>query len=240
MIWIDLLFDILYPPRCMFCGELLTLTHNHLTCAACLQQLPWIQKHQCEKCGKQLAEKYSKPLCPDCSKIQHAFDKGVSCFIYEKEVMRALRYLKFKGKKYYGKHLGYYMVQRVQQEDHLNSYDMIIPVPISKKKRKIRGYNQTEILAGEIAESLQIPLDNHCLQKVKDTPSQRSLPVSVRKYNVKNIVCVHWDRKPIPESVLLVDDIYTTGNTVDACAEILKKSGVKRVDVLTLASGMNT
>ncbi len=123
------------------------------------------------------------------------------------------------------------------QKEYLKKeyYDIIIPVPISRKRLKQRGYNQSYLIAKELAKMLNIELDNRILQKTKNNSAQSVLNKIEREHNVNNVYKLFNNKNIIGKRILLVDDIYTTGSTVNECSKILKMAKVERVDVLTLA-----
>lgn len=123
------------------------------------------------------------------------------------------------------------------QKEYLKKeyYDIIIPVPISRKRLKQRGYNQSYLIAKELAKMLNIELDDRILKKIKNNSAQSVLNKIEREHNVNNVYKLFNNKNIIGKRILLVDDIYTTGSTVNECSKILKMAKVERVDVLTLA-----
>ncbi len=117
----------------------------------------------------------------------------------------------------------------------LKSYDTIIPVPISKKRRKERGYNQSELIAKEIAKNLGIEYNTDCLFKVKNIVEQSKLNKEERQKNIQGVYELHKQNRLQNKKILLIDDIYTTGSTVNECCKILKQASPKQIEVFTLA-----
>ncbi|MCI8636957.1 MAG: ComF family protein, partial [Clostridia bacterium] len=115
------------------------------------------------------------------------------------------------------------------------SYDTIIPVPISKKRRKERGYNQSELIAKEMAKNLGIEYNTDCLFKVKNIVEQSKLNKEERQKNIQGVYELHKQNKLQNKKILLIDDIYTTGSTVNECCKILKQASPKQIEVFTLA-----
>ena len=116
-----------------------------------------------------------------------------------------------------------------------SNYDIIIPVPISKKRFYQRGYNQSELLAKEIAKSTELKLENNCLYKNKDIIEQSKLNKEERIENIKNVYLIKNIKRLENKKVLLIDDIYTTGSTVNECSKVLKNSGIQKISILTIA-----
>ena len=114
-------------------------------------------------------------------------------------------------------------------------YDIIIPVPISKKRNKERGYNQSLLIAREIAKNENVKLRNNVISKVKNNTTQSKLNKEERAENVKNVYKITKNKEIIDKNILLIDDIFTTGATLNECSKMLKQAGAKKVDVLTIA-----
>jgi ComF family protein len=118
--------------------------------------------------------------------------------------------------------------------------DAVVPVPIHKSKEEARGFNQAQLIADEIAVAMDMPLWN-CITRTKVTTDQFKLDKIHRNLNVRNAFCINMLYNDVKyKNVLLVDDVYTTGSTVDECSKVLKQQGVQRVFVITAATGSNT
>ena len=119
--------------------------------------------------------------------------------------------------------------------DKLKSYDIIMPIPISKKRKKQRGYNQSALIARNLAKEFSMQYDEKVLKKIKDNIAQSSLNKEERIKNVQNVYYINKTNKIIEKKILLVDDIYTTGSTANECSKIVKKAGAKEVGIFTIA-----
>lgn len=117
----------------------------------------------------------------------------------------------------------------------LKSYDTIIPVPISKKRRQKRGYNQSELIAREIAKRAKIDYNNQCLLKTKNIIEQSKLNKEERQQNIQGAYQIVQTKKIANKKILLIDDIYTTGNTANECSKTLEQANPKKIGVLTIA-----
>lgn len=142
---------------------------------------------------------------------------------------------KFNEKPYLYKAFANFFSKYQKKYLQLDFYDIIIPVPISKKRLKQRGYNQSYLIAKELAKILNIEVDNQILQKIKNNSAQSILNKNEREHNVKNVYKLFSNKNIIGKKILLIDDIYTTGSTVNECSKILKLAKVAKIDVLTLA-----
>ena len=119
----------------------------------------------------------------------------------------------------------------------MEKYDIIIVVPVSNKRKKERGYNQSKLLAKEIAQIINVPVSDNIIKKVKDTVPQSTLNKEQRLENAKNVYRVTNIKKVLNRNILILDDIYTTGSTVNECARVLIEQGIKKdqIGVITIA-----
>jgi len=189
----------------------------------------------CEKCGKFLED--SKTLCDDCRQNPPQFEIARAVGPYEEPFRISTKVLKFMGKKYLAHKMGSMMAEKVLKEPRFGKIDLIVPVPISPNSFQVRGFNQTELLARHIGKELGVRFDNHVIFRVKDTPSQTELSKEERE---KNLLCAFEVRdktKVVNKSILLVDDVYTTGSTVRECTRTLLEAGADRVSIITWATG---
>lgn len=142
---------------------------------------------------------------------------------------------KFNDKSYLYKTLVNFLLKNEKFFPILKSYDTIIPVPISQKRRKQRGYNQSELIAKEIAKRLSIDYNNKCLFKTKNIIEQSKLNKEERQSNIQGVYELHNKKLLKDKKILLIDDIYTTGSTVNECSRIIKQAQPKKIDVFTIA-----
>jgi ComF family protein len=189
----------------------------------------------CDKCGKYLENGGS--FCMDCITMPPSFYIARAVGPYEDTYRIAIKVFKFLCRKYLGVKMGKMMAEVVKAEPRFQSIDMIIPVPISQKNLRERGFNQTEILASQISKELSIRVDSQILQRIKEVPSQRELSREERQINLLYAFEVKEPSKIIGKNILLVDDVFTTGSTSRECARILLQAGVDKVCVITWATG---
>ena len=227
--------DWLYPRRCVFCDGLLRRKENFL-CSSCSKIKPQlVVEPLCKKCGKQITDA-TKEYCYDCTHFVHAFDSGRGLFLYQEPLKSAVMRFKFNGRKEYGRYLGSLMYKASAAFINHIRPDVIIPVPIHKKKFYTRGYNQAEVLAKEISRGFSIPLRTDLVLRKKFTKAQKELGKKERKKNLeKAFLCK--EEVAGYQCVLLIDDIYTTGSTIHAIAKGLKEKGVKKVYFISLCIG---
>lgn len=212
---LERILNYIYPEVCGICGKL------------CEQNL-------CNKCKIKLKQHMNE-------KIQYYnkdsfFEEFIYLFSYQNFIRTLLISYKFHYKPYLYKTLAKIIVNSKKNCNFLKSYDIIIPVPISKKRMNERGYNQSELIARQLVNDIkQLKLENKCLIKQKDTKPQSALNQKERQENVKQVYFVQNTEKIKGKKIILIDDIYTTGSTVTECSKMLKQAGASKVGVITIA-----
>ena len=228
------LIGLLYPKRCPLCQDILTGQEARI-CTSCRKKAVPIREPKCKKCGKPIRSAQPE-YCFDCSGREHFFTGGWAVFPYEKEIKQSVYQFKFHNKREYSDFYVSEMAGIYGHEILRWQPDVLIPIPMYRKKQRVRGYNQAEILARGIAKILDLPVDTTLLYRVKETIPQKELTRKEREINLKNAFKTSRDAVKL-KKVLLVDDIYTTGATMDAAAAALLQCGVKEVRFLVLCTG---
>ena len=219
--------QLLFPPRCIICRDYLQPDTSILFCSECLRHLPFVPKEHCPVCGKVTPSGSS--LCFDCHNNRPAFRCHQSVLFYTKEIRQALLLFKFSHKRHYAIPIGTLMSNYITQD-----YDLITAVPITRKRCRERGYNQSQLLAEQIERLRGIPYAD-TLKKIKNTPPQSKLNFRKTQENIKNAFCAVQPNLLPGKRILLIDDICTTGATLNECAKVLIKEGAAYVDALTFA-----
>lgn len=187
------------------------------------------------KCGKPVGEPELE-YCPDCQKTQHIFDQGAAVFTYSGCMPGSLYRLKAANRRDYITFFASAMAVKGRKWLSRWQPQLILPVPMHPQKRAARGYNQSELLARQLSEKTGIPYEPHLLACVKKTKGQKTLGQKERRKNLRGSFQVIGRIKKL-ERVLVVDDVYTTGSTMDEIARTLKAAGVGRVYFLVLCTG---
>jgi len=185
----------------------------------------------CKKCLGNLAPKFHVRTFSK----SHPFSKHFYVFAYQNQIRTLLLSYKFREKSYLFLTFSEILIKNEKIYRNLKNYDIIVAVPISKKRKKERGYNQSALIASRLAKTMGIPYGKHVLVKKKHTLPQSALGKEERAKNVKNAYKIANAETIYNKKVLLVDDIFTTGNTVAECSKMLKIAGAKTVNVLTIA-----
>lgn len=231
--------DLLFPRRCPVCDRPVK-PFGALICRECEKVLHPVGECVCCKCGKPVSPE--EEYCADCRKIRHLYDRGAASFLY-RSVSGSLYRFKYDGRReyadFYGREMARTLDRFLQELGPEHRPDMLIPVPCSADRMRKRGYNQAALLARKVAESAQIPVREDLLVRTKDTKAMRRMSALERQNNLKKAFHVYGNGVRL-KSIMLIDDIYTTGATIDACSGALLGAGAKEVNFLTLAIGENT
>lgn len=230
------LTDFLYPASCLFCRE--EVLNFESICAKCWNQLPFIREPHCSICSYSLkgAIYEEDPICFRCRSNKPNYDFAYSLLEFNKFSQHLIHGLKFYDRHEYSQIFAKLILARFK--NHISDSDIIVPVPMHKIKRLIRLYNHSQILAMDIGHLLEKKNYSDILIKSKHTRSQSSLGQKVRAKNLIGSIKVQNNHKIKGKKILLVDDVITTGATIDLCARELKKSGAKNVIVLSIARRM--
>ncbi len=229
------ILELLYPARCPVCHGI--LKGNDGICPICRKRLHYIKEPKCKKCGKQL-EREEQEYCRDCQRFSHAFDRGAAVFAYDDVMRRSIAMFKYHNRREYAKVYASEMVRHCGHFLKMAAPEVILPVPIHPLKKRQRGFNQAELVAKELGKLLKLPVDTKYLVRKEKTLPQKELTRTQRKSNLRRAFDVHKNGKDY-KKVLLIDDIYTTGATIDAISEILRENETKVIFFLTICVGRN-
>ena len=227
------LLDILFPPRCPFCGD--ALPPGNLVHKSCEEMLPRVTGDRCRKCGKPVWP--GEKLCLDCAGTEHSYLAGFGAFVYEGVFRDAVLAMKFRGKKEYARAIGYLTAREALPFLAKYRVELLVPAPMHRKKKRVRGFDQAEELAKHISEYTGIPLATGALVRKEETKAMKELREKERRRNLKGVFSVAKPERIRGRRIALIDDIYTTGATADACAEVLYRSGAACVVVVTSGTG---
>ncbi len=224
--------DLLFPPRCPVCDEPVRLGEG-LICAACRKKLVPVGKQVCFRCGKPILS--GEEFCGDCAGKTFWYERGKALYTYESAAASIYRF-KYGGRREYARFFGKEMAKDAAEFLRRVRPDGLIPVPVSAKRMKKRGYNQAGLLAEEIGRYTGIPVYPQLVRRVADTRPQKELNPKERQNNLKKAFIIARNDVKL-STVIIVDDIYTTGSTVNAVAQVLRQSGVRKVYYMALAIG---
>ena len=206
------LADIIFPPRCLTCDTTINHNENLSICPSCFSKIKFIKSPLCVCCGIPFSvADESNHLCGNCliSKPSFSFARAVG--YYETTFLEAIHKFKYQGKITIGKMMGRLMAGYDYPFFSISEFTLIIPVPLHAKRLRERGFNQSMILAREIAKRFLIPLDFLILKRYIHTASQIHLGKKEREANVRGAFEVTYPEKISDKKIILVDDVYTTG-----------------------------
>ena len=227
------LVDAVYPRICPVCRNIVKQRHSDI-CISCERLLSYVEAPICPRCGKPVDE--DGGYCPDCEKGSHVYDMGRAALVYDEYMSKSIYAFKYNGKKEFARFYARVMDERLGPVIKSWNPDAVIPVPIHKSKLKKRGYNQAALIAKELAKRLGMRLRTDIVSRCSATRVQKELNAAARHNNLKKAFKVTGNVVQL-DSVLIVDDIYTTGATVDALAACLKGAGVRKVYFAALSIG---
>ena len=229
----DLLGGLLYPPRCPVCDEAVPLWDIGI-CRECVKKIKYVSQPICCKCGKHL-EDGTEEYCPDCRERRHFYVKGRALYDY-KEIAPSLYRFKYGGRREYarvfGEEIAFYLkdfFEEIQPQ-------ALVPVPMYRRKERIRGYNQAALLAEAIGEYTGIPVYKDLVKRIKNTRPLKFLNPEERLNNLKKAFILAENSVKL-KVIVIVDDIYTTGSTIDAIAKVLQEDSERKIYFVTLAIG---
>lgn len=233
------ILDMIYPVRCPICGEIVIPKENKI-CDPCKEKLQYITEPRCKKCSKPI-EQEEKEYCSDCEHKNYHYIKGYAVWMYDEAMRHSIAGFKYHNKREYANFYIDELYRIYGDEIRKIAPDAIVPIPVHKSKYRERGYNQAEILARGLGIRLTIPVLSHLLIRNKKTLPQKQLSDRERLYNLQDAfeynqaVANHFHKEI--NTILLVDDIYTTGSTIEACTNVLMANGINDIYFITLCIG---
>ena len=234
--YIKALLDLFFPRKCIVCGRKFNVSEEHL-CLYCLSDLPltrfWTLNHNPMSDAFNAA--LQQDICDNQPREHYAF--ATALFFYESEAeYRHIPYqIKYHGNISAGRYFGRMLGRKIAEAEWMSDVDMVIPVPLHWRRRWSRGYNQAEIIAGEVAHELGVPMRTDVLKRVRYTETQTKLEVEAKSRNVSGAFKANTVHDAV-RHVLIVDDVFTTGSTMKACHQALREvlPPSVRISVVTL------
>ena len=227
----DALVSLVFPPICPICNRIAPFSG---ICPGCEKKLTPVTGPHCAKCGKTVDE--GEKYCIDCRQGTHVYDEGCAAYEYDEYMSTSMYRFKYNGKREFANWYAGAMAKRLSAKIRGWDPQVIIPVPVHRSRLKKRGYNQAALIAKELSKHVKIPVRNDLASRVAATKVQKELGALSRQNNLKKAFNVTPNVVKY-ETVLIVDDIYTTGATIDALAHVLKAAGVKKVYFATVCMG---
>lgn len=222
---LDALLDVVFPARCAGCG-----LRGEQVCAACRPSIPWLGTEACPSCASPAR---LGRICRRCTEQPPAFDGARAACRFEGIARSAIHDLKFRGMKRRAVLLGELVAEALEQRPL--TIDALVPVPLSPNRRRLRGFNQSALIAGELGRRIGVPIEEAWLERTRDTAPQVGRSGAERGVNVVGAFACREPASVAGRRIALVDDVMTTGSTLSAGAEALKASGAARVFAVVVA-----
>jgi len=217
--------NLLFPNLCIVCGENLH-KHEQQLCINCRHGIPKTNYHL--ESNNPIEKRFWGKV---------PIHRGTAFFFFQKgsPYQKILHHLKYKGNQEIGELLGKFAAEELQNSVDFSTIDVIIPVPLHPKKQKIRGYNQSECIGNGLSKILEKPIDTNSLIRIRENTTQTKKTVFERYENTEGIFILQNQNNLTGKHVLLVDDVLTTGSTLEACVRALSKIEGIKVSIFTLA-----
>ncbi len=225
-------FNLLFPARCPYCDRIVTPVGEKIH-AQCMGALKVLAPPYCMKCGRKTAGEHK--LCAQCAGSEHFYIRGRCLYEYP-AVAQSIYRFKYLGRREYADFYGEQAAEYLGEFIRRVKPDALVPIPIHRRRYAVRGYNQAGVLARRISEYTGIPVAERLLIRRKNTVTLKVLSGPERQKNLKNAFIVRGNSVKL-KTIILIDDIYTTGATADEAARTLSEAGIPDVYFVALAGG---
>ncbi|MFH0731547.1 MAG: ComF family protein [Candidatus Omnitrophota bacterium] len=231
--------NLIYPKNCQGCGKSLDYKNKLYLCESCFKTITINKPPFCIRCGHSLCGAVNlSAVCGECMGTNYSFDKAFSCCNYDGLIKELIHNFKYKQNRYLVCLFDELMTQFIKTHMDTQAIDMVVPVPLHKRKIRERGFDQSLLISSRVSNIFNLPLVYNALKRNRYTAQQTHLSRFQRMDNIKGAFSVKDKNIFNKKAVLLVDDVATTFATADECASVLKKAGTKSVFLLTLARGL--
>ncbi|MBL7170394.1 MAG: ComF family protein [Candidatus Omnitrophica bacterium] len=230
----ETLLDLFYPRFCFSCQDKIKDRGAVYLCAKCISSVDTIGEHVCPVCGRH----GSIDICPSCWEERPPYKMARAAGFYEGILKEGIHRLKYNGHVHFVPTLARFLIHAFKKEkEWRGEIDLVIPVPMDRRRERERGFNQSRLLAKYFSKNLSFPCKGDILRKVKKTLPQVNLTREKRLVNLAGAFYLNPGESLSGKGILLIDDVYTTGATVTECSNTLLRGGARDVNVLTLARG---
>ncbi|MSR65688.1 MAG: ComF family protein [Verrucomicrobiae bacterium] len=234
--WSKIAFDLVFPRNCPLCNRTLNEHDEGCICPTCLAAFKRIEPPMCRWCGRPVQGAISDEfVCSQCAGKKLHFDRALSAVLADARMLDVIHRFKYQRELYFGQHMAQLLVECAAKHVDWTRIDGILPVPLHPRKQRHREFNQAHVLTEALGRRFATPAIDGNLRRVVDTPSQTFLGAEERQKNLRDAFRARRPEEFEGKTLVLVDDVYTTGATSNACARELKKAGAVKVLVLTLA-----
>lgn len=231
------MLSVVFPERCPGCDRVHPIG-EHGFCEACFEKLQEPQGNLCPYCGKPIGQE--EFCCDSCQGVSHPFITGQAAFLYTALLQESMSRFKQGGRAEYGRTYAQMLWQKKKQWLEKISNAVLVPVPVHRSRLRRRGYNQAALIAGELSGLCGFPVAEKLLLRRQDTTPQKELSRQKRRQNLRGAFISGKSEDWLYLSgkcAIIIDDIYTTGSTIDACAAVLRDVGFEKVYFLCVCIG---
>ncbi len=230
--------DVAFPSSCVSCGEMVDRTALPHVCDRCFSKIHIVEDPRCLTCGYPFfGETESHGDCQHCSRLTPRFSRGWSISLFRGPIRDLVYALKYENSLWALDDLAR-IAEYAEGLDEFLEDAVLVPVPLHARKLRERGYNQSALIAVELGKRFGCPVSGDLMKRIVDTPSQTQFNRKERYRNLRNAFELSSEGQiDRGKGYVIVDDVFTTGSTLNACASVLRKAGAKRVDVLTIGHG---
>lgn len=225
---------MVFPRHCPVCDDIIPFG-GKLICPDCERKTVFVGEPRCMKCGRVITDA-AREYCSDCIEVKHEFTRAVSVFVYNDALQEAIFRFKYRGRQEYADFFAESIDHYLGREIASFGAEALIPVPIHKDRLKKRGFNQAELIAEKLGKLNGLKVEKDLIRRTRSTLPQKGLSREERRKNLKRAFKLTGNDVKLTK-LIIIDDIYTTGSTVDEMAKLLKKAGASDVYVVTVCSG---
>ncbi len=237
--WLNAGLAFFYPEICQLCGNQRARPSDGYICGTCRGKVHWIERPFCERCGRPVEGAISAAFeCGTCLDDPPNFTWARAAATTDGPVLEAIHKYKYHHGLWAEPFLAGLLLERSVEELKGDSWDWFVPVPLYPTRQRAREFNQAERLARRLAAATGVPVNTHLIQRLRDTQTQTRLSREERRENVLHAFGLRKRVRLNGERILLIDDVFTTGATTDACARVLRRGGAGDVCVWTVARGV--
>jgi ComF family protein len=233
--WWERLVGLVFPRNCRLCAAPLAEDEPGVVCGNCLATVKFIEPPFCHRCALPFAGAIEGPFnCGYCADLEFRFDRNVSACRADGVVLECIHRFKYQRELYFQPHLAAWLIGAARQRIDWTAVDAIVPVPLHPRKQRHREFNQAALLARSLGRAVAKPVWTRHLRRVKDTESQTKLNADERAANLRGAFVARRPAALAGRRLVLVDDVFTTGATLDSCAKVLRRAGAVQVIALTV------
>lgn len=232
------MLHLLFPRRCPICDKVLFSTvfrEAELCCPHCRTVPEYVGEPVCKKCGKPIENERAE-FCHDCRIHPGEFRQGKALWVYKGAVKQSMYRFKYQNRQEYACYYGREVARVYGEWIRRMGIEAIVPIPLHRSRKRQRGYNQAQLVAEEIGRQMDLPVYPELLKRVRKTRAQKNLDDTERKNNLKKAFKTQENKLQL-NHILLVDDIYTTGSTINEAASELRRAGMEQIYFVSVCIG---